>query len=37
MAKKNNNGYLTLKESRKIIKYNIKQMKCLIFVEKISQ
>ena len=27
MAKKNNNGYLTLKESRKIIKYNIKQMK----------
>ena len=27
MAKKKNNGYLTLKESRKIIKYNIKQMK----------
>ena len=27
MAKTKNNGYLTLKESRKIIKYNIKQMK----------
>lgn len=27
MAKKKNNGYLTLKESRKIIKYNIKQMR----------
>ena len=27
MAKTKNNGYLTIKESRKIIKYNIKQMK----------
>ena len=27
MTKTKNNGYLTLKESRKIIKYNIKQMK----------
>ena len=27
MAEKKNSGYITLKESREIIKYNVKQMK----------